>query len=156
VADHAKADAIWAALADERPWPPPPTKGANGKKLKVNPSDIRVDVHNATGVTGEGANAAEDLAAEGFGIGVVNDRKKARQETTIRHTADQLQSARTLQAAIPGSALLLDASNGATLDLTLGVDYEGVVEIRVTAARTGSGVGGTQPGMTAAQDICTG
>ena len=156
VADQAKADAIWAALADERPWPPPPTKGANGKKLKVNPSDIRVDVHNATGVTGEGANAAEDLAAEGFGIGVVNDRKKARQETTIRHTADQLQSARTLQAAIPGSVLLLDASNGATLDLTLGVDYEGVVEIRVTAARSGSGVGGTQPGMTAAQDICTG
>jgi hypothetical protein len=31
-----------------------------------------------------------------------------------------------------------------------------VQEVRVKAPRTGSGVGGTQPSTTAAQDICTG
>ena len=156
VTDQPKADAIWAALAAEQPWPPPPTPGADGRKLRVSPGEIRVDVHNATGVEGEGWASAEDLAAQGFGIGVVNDRRKVAATTTIRHTADQRQAARTLQAAIPGSVLELDPQNGATLDLTLGEDYEGVAAIRMKAASSGSGVGGTQPGTTAAQDICTG
>ena len=76
VADQPKADAIWAALADEKPWPPPPTKGADGEKLTEAPDQILVDVHNASGVDGQGSRAAEDLAAQGFGIGVVNARDK--------------------------------------------------------------------------------
>ena len=122
----------------------------------MSPSEIRVDVHNATGIDGEGGASAEDLAAQGFGISVVNDRRKVAATTTIRHTADQRQAARTLQAAIPGSVLQLDPRNGSTLDLTLGQDYGGVAPIRMKAASSGSGVGGTQPGTTADQDICTG
>ena len=38
VTDQPKADAIWAALADEKPWPPPPTKGADGEKLTEAPA----------------------------------------------------------------------------------------------------------------------
>lgn len=156
VADQPKADAIWAALAAEQPWPPPPTKGADGEKLTVVPGDILVDVHNASGVDGQGSRAAEDLAAQGFRIGVVNAREKVATRTTIRHSPDQLGAARTLQAAVPGSVLSEDPERGARLDLTLGETYDGVDEVRVKAPRTGSGVGGNQPSTTAAQDICTG
>jgi LCP family protein required for cell wall assembly len=156
VADQPKADAIWAALADEKPWPPPPTKGADGQKLTEVPEKILVDVHNASGVEGQGSRAAEDLAAQGFRIGVVNAREKVARATTIRHAPDQFEAARTLQAAIPGSVLREDPEGGTRLDLTLGETYDGVEEVRVKAPRTGSGVGGTQPSTTAAQDICTG
>jgi hypothetical protein len=76
--------------------------------------------------------------------------------TTIRHSPDQLEAARTLQAAVPGSVLREDPDQGTRLDLTLGETYDGVQEIRVKATRTGSGVGGNEPSTTAAQDICTG
>ena len=156
VADQPKADAIWAALAAEQPWPPPPTKGADGEKLTEAPAEIVVDVHNATGVEGQGSRAAEGLAATGFGIGVIDAREKVSARTTIRHSPDQLEAARTLQAAVPGSVLREDPDQGTRLDLILGETYDGVQEIRVKATRTGSGVGGNEPSTTAAQDICTG
>ncbi|HYN75181.1 MAG TPA: LCP family protein, partial [Candidatus Limnocylindria bacterium] len=156
VADQPKADAIWTALADERPWPPPPTKGVDGEKLTEVPAQILVVIHNASGVEGQGSRAAEDLAAEGFGIGVIDAREKVSSRTTIRHAPDQVEAARTLQAAVPGSILREDPDRGPRLDLTLGQDYDDVVEVRVKAPRTGSGVGGNEPSTTAAQDICTG
>ncbi len=156
VADQPKADAIWAALAAEEPWPPPPTKGADGEKLTVVPGDIVVDIHNATGVEGQGSRAAEGLAQQGFAMGVINARESTSKRTTIRHAPDQLEAARTLQAAIPGSVLREDAERGARLDLTLGTTYDGVDAVRVKSPKTGSGVGGNQPTTTAAQDICTG
>jgi hypothetical protein len=156
VADQPKADAIWAALADEKPWPPPPTKGADGEKLTETPDQILVDVHNASGVDGQGSRAAQDLASQGFAIGVVNARQKLAGTTTIRYGPDQLEAARTLQAAVAGSVLREEPDRGTRLDLTLGETYDGVQEVRVKAPRTGSGVGGNQPSTTAAQDICTG
>jgi LCP family protein required for cell wall assembly len=156
VADQPKADAIWEALADEKPWPPPPTKGVDGEKLTVVPGDIVVDIHNASGVEGQGSRAAEGLGAQGFDIGVINAREKVASATTIRHAPDQVEAARTLQAAVPGSVLREDPERGSRLDLTLGEGYDGVAAVRVKAATTGSGVGGNEPSTTAAQDICTG
>jgi LCP family protein required for cell wall assembly len=151
VPDQPKADAIWAALAAEQPWPPPPTRGADGKKLKVSPSTVVVDVHNATGEQGRGSQAARDLAASGFRIGVVDSRQKSARTTVIRHSADQLEAARTLQAGVPGSVLREDTKAGGRLDLTLGADYAGVEEIRVKGSSSS-----TVPATTADQDICTG
>ncbi len=156
VADQAKADQIWAAVAAEQPWPPPPTKGADGKKLTVAPASITVDVHNATGTQGQATRAAEDLAAQGFIIGALDTREKAVAATTIRHSPAQLEAARTLQAAIPGSVLKEQPDRGERLDLTLGQSYDGVEEIRVKASKSGSGVGGNEASTTADQDICTG
>ncbi len=156
VPDQAQADQIWATLAAEQPWPPPPTKGADGKKLTVVPADITVDIHNATGTQGQATRASEDLAAQGFGIGALDTRDKVAAVTTIRHSPDQVQAARTLQAAIPGSVLRVQADRGSRLDLTLGVPYVGVAEIRVKASKSGSGAGGQEQSTTADQDICTG
>jgi LCP family protein required for cell wall assembly len=152
VPDTDKADPIWAAMRNEKPWPPPPTKGADGKKLTVAPSDIVVDVHNASGTKGQGGSAAEDLAAQGFRIGMIDARVKAIKPTVIRHAPDQLDAARTLQAAVPGSVLREVADSGQRLDLTLGASYRGVDTIRVKASSQAK----PEEGTTADQDICTG
>jgi NAD(P)-dependent dehydrogenase (short-subunit alcohol dehydrogenase family) len=128
----------------------------DGEKLTEIPAEILVDVHNASGIDGQGSRAAEDLAAQGFGIGVIDARDKVASATTIRHAPDRLEAARTLQASVPGSVLREDPARGERLDLTRGETYDGVEAIRVKAAKTGSGVGGSQPTTTAAQDICTG
>jgi hypothetical protein len=150
VPDSARADAIWAALAAEQPWPPPPTRGADGKRLTVAPDGITVDVHNATGQDGTGAQAATDLSAQGYSVGVVNARDRVSARTIIRHAPDQLEAARTLQASIPGSVLREDPEEGSRLDLTLGSTYGGVEPIRVKKPSS------TTQATTADQDICTG
>jgi LCP family protein required for cell wall assembly len=152
VPDEPKADAIWAALAADEPWPPPPTKGVDGRKLTVVPADITVDVRNASGATGQASGAAQDLAAEGFGIGIVNSREKVAGTTIIRHAPDQVEAARTLQAAVPGSVLREDADAGPRLNLTLGSDFSGIATIRVKASSSDAATGTS----TADQDICTG
>ncbi len=152
--DEERAAPIWEALRTEQPWPPPPTKGADGRALTVAPGDIVVDVHNATGTEGVGSQAANDLAAEGFAVGVVDARQEPAQRTTIRHAPDQLEAARTLQAAVPGAVLRADADLGERLDLTLGAGYDGVEDIRVKAK--GTTEADRDGASTADQDICTG
>jgi LCP family protein required for cell wall assembly len=154
VVDRAKADPLFEALRTDQPWPPPPTPGADGQKLTVPPGEIVVDVHNATGSEGLGSQAAGDLAEQGFGIGVVNARDTTATTTRIRHSPEQLQAARTLQAAVPGSVLTVVADAGSRLDLTLGTSYEGIEAIRVKAPRTSNP--DPAEGSTADQDICTG
>jgi LCP family protein required for cell wall assembly len=154
IVDQPKADALFEALRTDQPWPPPPTPGADGQKLTVPPADIVVDVHNAAGTEGLASQAARDLGAQGFGIGVINARDKAVTATTIRHSPDQLEAARTLQAAVPGSVLKVDAEAATRLDLTLGTSYEGVQTIKVKSPKGASA--DPVEGSTADQDICTG
>jgi LCP family protein required for cell wall assembly len=155
IVNAAKADPIFEALAKNEPWPPPPTPGSDGKKLTVPPREVLVDVHNATGISGTGSTAATALSAQAFRIGVIDAREKPSRHTIIRHSEEQKQAARTLQAAIPGSILRLDEKGGARLDLTLGEDYQGVEQIKVTPPK-GSGATDPSEGSTADQDICTG
>jgi LCP family protein required for cell wall assembly len=154
VPDEALAEPIWAALREEQPWPPPPTRGVDGERLTVVPGDITVDITNATGTDGQASRAAEDLSGQGFGIGALALAESVR-ATTIRHAPDELEAARTLQAAIPGSRLVADPQLGARLALVLGTSYEGVTPIRVKAAAS-SGTTKPDEGTTADQDICTG
>ena len=156
VTDQPKADAIWAALADEKPWPPPPTKGADGKKLTVVPGEILVDVHNASGVDGQGSRAAQDLAAQGFGIGVVNAREKVASSDHHPTRPGPARGGPDPAGRRAGIGAARGPRAGSRLDLTLGGTYDGVDTVRVKAATTGSGVGGNQPSTTAAQDICHG
>jgi LCP family protein required for cell wall assembly len=156
VTDQPKADAIWAALAAEEAWPPPPTRGADGGRLTVVPGEITVDVHNASGEDGLALGAAADLEAQGFGIGVVNARDRVTGATIIRHAPEQVEAARTLQAAVPGSLLRVAADEGLRLDLTLGSDFTGIDTIRVKVASSSSSSRADTEASTADQDICTG
>lgn len=155
VMDRARAEPIFAAIAEESPWPPPPTKGADGQPLTVLPARVLVDVRNATGTQGVASTVAGELAGQGFRTGRL-DSGPDRATTVIRHSPDQLQAARTLQAAVPGSTLKEVDSLGPRLQLVLGRDAHEVRAIRVrtpSSSSSGSSGSGTS---SAAQDICTG
>ena len=158
VADQPKADAIWAALADEKPWPPPPDQGRGRREAHRDPRpDPAWTSTTRPASRARAPGPPSDLAAQGFGIGVINAREKVSSATTIRHAPDQLEAARTLQAAVPGSVLREDPEPGFApgpdprRDLRRGRRRSGS-----RRPKTGSGVGGNQPSTTAAQDICTG
>ncbi len=162
VVDQAKAKPILDALRTDKPWPAAPTKGADGKRLTVAPSSITVDVHNATGAEGQASAAARGLSANGFHVGITDARSPSVKRTTIRYAPDQLEAARTLQAAVRHSVLKESATQGSHLDLTLGTSYTGVRTIKVSQPKSSTGSSGsTSPGtggtaITADQDICTG
>ncbi len=155
VTDRAKAEQIWSALRTEQPWPPPPTRGVDGKKLKAAPATVRVNIRNATGRQGQATLAANSLSSQGFRVGALSMTSKAAEATTIRHAPGSLEEARTLQAAVPGSVLKPDAGRGATLRLTLGATYEGIETIRFKEPSAKASADQEQA-ATADQDICTG
>lgn len=155
IVNEAKAAPLLDALATNQPWPPPPTPGADGRKLHAMPRDILVDIHNGTGISGTGSTVSQELSRQGFRIGLVDARQPPVKSTTIRHSASQLEAARTLQAAIPGAKLKLLAEAGSRLDLTLGESYTSVETIKVSPPK-GAGTADPAEGSTAAQDICTG
>lgn len=155
VMDRARAEPIFAAIAEESPWPPPPTKGADGQPLTVLPARVLVDVRNATGTQGVASTVAGELAGQGFRTGRL-DSGPDRATTVIRHSPDQLQAARTLQAAVPGSTLKEVDSLGPRLQLVLGRDAHEVRAIRVRTPSSGSSGSSGSGTSSAAQDICTG
>lgn len=159
VVDKARAKPILTAMRTDTPWPPPPTLGADGKTLTTAPADVVVEVRNGSGREGQATEAGNALAAQGFqlaGLRVIDPVA----HTVIRYSPEQLQAARTLQAAVPGSTLkeLPDARD--TLRLNLGADYRGVVTIKVKAkskAAKGGGASTTTDGtktVTADQKVC--
>lgn len=155
VMDRARAEPIFAAIAEESPWPPPPTKGADGQPLTVLPARVLVDVRNATGTQGVASTVAGELAGQGFRTGRL-DSGPDRATTVIRHSPDQLEAARTLQAAVPGSTLKEVDSLGPRLQLVLGRDAHEVRAIRVRTPSSGSSGSSGSGTSSAAQDICTG
>jgi LCP family protein required for cell wall assembly len=161
IVDQTRANPILKALRQNTPWPPPPTKGSDGKALKTAPADVVVSVRNGTGRPGQATAAANALAAQGFRIAGTSLTDDAA-HTVIRHSPDQLQAARTLQAAVPAATLKEVDGPGSTLRLRLGADYSGITTIKVKAkarSATGpTGTGSTTDGtrtVTADQDICT-
>ena len=159
VVDKARAEPILTAMRRNTPWPPPPTPGADGKALTVAPTDVLVEVRNGTGREGQATLAGNALAAQGFRIAALKLTDPVA-HTVIRYSPDQLQAARTLQAAVPGSTIKVLPDRTDTLRLNLGTDYRGVVTIKVKAKAKPKSQGGgstTTNGtktVTADQQVC--
>ena len=95
-----------------------------------------MSVFNGSGINGLGRKAATDIAAVGFqNIGVAQTRGTGATKTIIRFGPSKSDSARTLQAAIPGSKLVPDGSLGRTLELVVGSDYTGAQKVTITTAK---------------------
>ena len=122
-------------------------------------SAVRVSVYNGSGIAGKGRKAAEDLSAIGFPIiGIPTNRGTGTTETAIFYGPTKADSARTLQAAIPGSVLKADSSLTRTLELVVGSDYAGAKKVTVTAKPTAKPTAGTTaaaPVKTAKENPCT-
>lgn len=158
--DTSRSKKMWAAIRAEEPWPPPPSVGADGKRLTEKPSQITVDVRNGTGTAGVASEAASDLAGQGFNAWA-SRLIGEREHTRISYRPDRLEAARTLQAAIPGSQLRPDPELGDVLVVRLGSDYKRVKTLNVRPPKTAhdsTPTDGTHDdGVTNAnEDICVG
>jgi hypothetical protein len=85
-----------------------------------------VDVLNGTAKAGLAATAADQLRAQGFGVGSVGNARARVAHTTVRFAPAAQDQARTLASAVPGAALQADpAVTG--VQLVIGPGWTGVV-----------------------------
>lgn len=139
--------AIFQAIIDDEPLPgeerkaPEPDKSAAAAPAtattpspepqlrSLDPSEVSLQVSNASGVTGIAAGAAEKLGAEGFQIYSVGNYSGTSTNSLIRYAPGQAAEAATVAATIPG-ALLQETSTadlGGMIDVVLGSTFTGEV-----------------------------
>jgi LCP family protein required for cell wall assembly len=112
---------------------PAPTQPPND--LIVRPSRIRLKVLNGSGVNGIARTAADDLAELGFVIRGTGDADATTYtQTIVRHGPSKADSARTVAAALPGSAIQLDQTLGSTIEVIVGAQYGGVRPVTISSA----------------------
>ncbi len=149
VLKEGEADAVWAALRDDKPLPGTPEAAAAAAAaaaapaaaapaappVTVAPSKVRVQVLNGTGQKGLAAEVADQLEAQGFVVVGTGNADKATQ-TYALHGSDKADSVRTVAAAAGNVRTELDSALGNTITLVLGDDFESVVPVTV---QSGSG-----------------
>jgi hypothetical protein len=142
----AQAEAEEAAAAEEAPEAE--TAAPEGPPgLTVPPSEITLDVLNGTGTTGLAASVADELQAQGFGVGDVGNEPGTVNGTIVRHGPEAAERARTVAAAVPGATLEPSSSIGDSVQLVLGPGFSEVVAVEMPppAAAEPTGSGGEQP-----------
>ena len=135
--DDAKSAEMFNAIRRDVPPGTPAAPGTKaGPPITVPPSNVRVAVFNGSGINGLGRKAAGDIAAVGFQtVGIPQSRGSGATATTIFYGPTRADSARTLQAAIPGSVLQADNSLGRTVQLVIGSTYKGAQKVTVSAVK---------------------
>ncbi|WP_175393608.1 LCP family protein [Rhodococcus globerulus] len=100
----------------------------------MSPYNIYIDVSNASGVSGQAATAADQLAAYGFQISTIGNFSAATglanvqaSATVVRYAAGYEAEAATVASAIPGAVLVLTPSMGDMVELVIGSDFSGTV-----------------------------
>ncbi|MCU1588289.1 MAG: cell envelope-related transcriptional attenuator [Frankiales bacterium] len=156
--DDIKTAALFDDIrADRAPGTPAKPGKTSTTPLVVAPGAIKVSVFNGSGVNGLGRKAQKDIGGIGFQtIGVAQTRGTGASQTVIHFGPSKSDSARTLQAAIPGSVLAPDGNLGNTLELVVGSTYTGAQKVTVTKKPTAGGTTtATPPVQTAAANPCT-
>jgi LCP family protein required for cell wall assembly len=125
-ADPAAVAAAPAPAAAEQPVTPPAEQ-----PLTATPAGITVDVLNGTATGGLAATVADQLRAQGFGVGQVGNELGVVNETVVRHGAGAEEQARTVAAAVPGAVLQPSDATGGGIQLVLGPGFSSVVPVVV-------------------------
>jgi LCP family protein required for cell wall assembly len=143
------ADSPPPPVATRSPAPPPPPP------LTVPATSIAVVVENGTTTPNLGARATDALARVGFRVLAVRDAaRRDLPQTQVRYGGGRQDSARTVAAAVPGSALVRDDSLGPRgLVLTVGANFLGARQV-VVRPQQDSGRGSAAVPRTAADDDC--
>ncbi|MDP9395958.1 MAG: LytR C-terminal domain-containing protein [Actinomycetota bacterium] len=105
----------------------PATGGGSGRTAVAAPSDVAVNVYNATARQGLARSVAEQLRSRRFRVRqVANDstERRVRGVGEVRHGKDGAAAARTLRAHLPGVVDVVDRRRGSTVDLALGPKYQ--------------------------------
>ncbi|MBK5307366.1 MAG: LCP family protein [Frankiaceae bacterium] len=155
--DQEKAAALFDAIRRDVPpggkTPKPGTVAA--EPLIVKPGNIRVHVSNASGINGLARKAARELGDVGFQtVGTPDTVGEGATATVIRYGPSKSDSARTVQAAIPGSTLEA-AELGNVIEVVVGTSYSGAKLVKVAPAPTGQPTATPTPKVvTALDDPC--
>jgi hypothetical protein len=130
LASKKKGAPIWAAIANDTPWPP---NGGSGETLlRVQPEMIRVNVLNGTATKGMAKKVAKQLSDQGFRIGEVGNAETSTVTTTTAQYDPRWDvSAKTLIAAADATGEPVKKS-GQTMTLIIGDDFTAITPVEIT------------------------
>ncbi len=150
--DDAAATELFASMRDDSP--PARERAPRRGRPTVAPSQVRVQVFNATSTAGLGARAGDELARRGFDVAgpAQNWRRSDVSRTTVRFDSRYTESIKTVAAALPEARVESVPGLGRTLQVVVGSSYAGTRAVRVAAPSGGSAAG---DGRTAAADPCS-
>jgi hypothetical protein len=130
--DKSGADALFNAIAQDRPLNTTVENGQNVANITVAPGDISVEVLNGTATNNLAHDVAAQLSAEGFRIaGVVSAADVPVAKTTLSYPASLENSVKTVEAALAATPATKTISSSASassnvITLTIGTDWAGV------------------------------
>jgi LCP family protein required for cell wall assembly len=124
--DEVKANKMFQAIINDRPWPEPPTIPPGQSALTVPPQDISVLVVNATAQDGFGNVVARDLQQQGYNVVGIRGSKKNSPTTTVAYGAKDAEAARTLSYAASATESVVAQRSDGVLVLRVGEDYSGI------------------------------
>ena len=110
------------ACSPPAPFPPLPPA--------LPPSEVTVNVFNATGRMGLAAEVASELRARGFVVAAVSNDPLTRTVggvAELRHSTPGDAAARTVAAQVQGATVAPDQRTDASVDLVMGTAYLGMV-----------------------------
>ncbi|MFI5663066.1 LCP family protein [Streptomyces sp. NPDC051684] len=164
---HPDADALWAALKEDRTLD---GKDASGKKgsgsakagaspspsatEEVNGKGVSVTVYNGTATPGLAADAAAALTGRGFTVPVTgNAADRARATTTITYGPGEKAHASAVARLFPHAELTAGTTPG--IGVVLGADYRPGSAASPTPTPTAVPSGVADTARSADQDICS-
>ena len=109
---------------------PKPTSGprpcATVTPSKVKPSQVKLNVYNASTRNGLARRVASEMKDRGFAVGTIaNDplRRSVKTAAEIRYGVKGKAGAQLVSSEVPGSKLVADKRKDASVDLVLGPTY---------------------------------
>lgn len=144
----AEAAGLFDALRTDGPLP----AAAAGANSGPRPSDLTVQVANASDRPGLAGKIADTLRGLGFRIGDVTNAAQPTPQTLIRYSPDQTAAAQLLAGTVPAATLVPDPGATGVLQLVLGRSFDGVVRAPTT---TPSGSAEPAPAVAPATATCS-
>ncbi|WP_343946823.1 LCP family protein, partial [Pseudonocardia zijingensis] len=122
----ADAAALFAAVRGDEPLPEGATDPGSGS-AGISPSEITVQVVNASTRSGLAGEVSETLSSLGFDVGEPESADQPTSETVIRFSPDQAAEAEMLRSTVPSATEVPDPGSTGVLQLVLGQSFDDVV-----------------------------
>lgn len=135
VLDDADASALFKAVREDTALPvlvDPDTAPDIAAATGPSPTDVTVDVLNASGRDGLAAGVASTLTGFGFVVGEVGNAKDAAEATVVTHSPDQAAAAELLASTMPAATLAPEPGSTGVLEIVLGSSFDDVVRAPAT------------------------
>lgn len=127
--EQPKANKLFKAIINDKPWPEPPTTPPGQDPLSVPPEAIDVVVVNGTPKPGFASIVAADLQAQGYNVVGTRSSDTDIEATRLTYSADRAEAARTLAYAAGATETVVKAGKRTTLVLKVGSDYSGITPV---------------------------